>query len=83
MLHFDLRDFSKRFNKSLKSYITDKLQTCDKVWIRVDHVWKPLEAPYSGLYTVLQQTPKDFLIKTNDNINTKVSVDRFKPYIEV
>ena len=60
-----------------------KLQTCDKVWIRVDRVRRPLEAPYSGPYTVLQRTPKYFQVKMNNDMNTQVSVDRLKPYIEV
>ena len=60
----------------------DQLQTCDKVWIRIDRVRKPLEAPYSGSYMVLERTPKYFLIETNSNMHTQVSIDRLKPYIE-
>ena len=52
MSQFDVRDFPKRSTKSAKSYVPEKLQTCDKVWIRVDHVRRPVEAPYSGPYMV-------------------------------
>ena len=83
MSQFDVRDFTKRITKSAKSYVPKKLQTCDKVWIRVDRVWRPLEAPYSGTYTVLQRTPEYFLVKMNNDMDTQVSVDRLKPYIEV
>ena len=65
-----------------KSYVPDQLQTYDKVLIRIDHVRKPLEAPYSGPYMVLERTPKYFLIETNSNTHTQVSIDRLKPYIE-
>ena len=82
MSQFDVKDFTKRVNKSAKSYVPEKLQTCDKVWIRVDRVRRPLEAPYSGPYTALQRTRKYFLVKIND-MDTQVSVDRLKPYVEL
>ena len=83
MSQFYVKDFIKRVTKFAKSYVPEKLQTCDKVWIRVDRVRRPLEAPYSGPYTVLQRTPKYFLVKINNDMDTQVSVDRLKPYIEV
>ena len=70
MSQFDVRDFTKRITKSAKSYVAEKLQICDKVWIRVDRVRRPLEAPYSGPYTVLQRTPKYFLVKMNNDMDT-------------
>ena len=83
MSQFDERDFTKKITKSAKSYVPENLQTCDKVWIRVDRVRRTLEAPYSGTYTVLQRTLKYFLVKMNNDMDTQVSVDRRKPYIEV
>ena len=82
MAKFDLTDFSNREKSTKTSYAPDQLQTCDKVWIRIDRVRKPLEAPYSGPYMVLERTPKYFLIETNSNTHTQVSIDRLKPYIE-
>ena len=75
MSQFDVRDFMKRITKSAKSYVPEKLQTCDEVWIRGDRVRGPLEVPYSG--------PKYFLVEMNNDMDTQVSVDRLKPYIEV
>ena len=83
MSQFDVRGFTKRITQSTKSYVPEKLQTCDKVWIRVDRARRPLEAPYLGPYTVLQRTPKYFLVKMTNDMDTQVSVDRLKPYIEV
>ena len=37
-------DFTKRVTKFAK-YVPEKLQTCVKVWIRVDRVRRQLEAP--------------------------------------
>ena len=82
MAKFDLTDFSNREKSTKTSYVPDQLQTCDKVWIRIDRVQKLLEAPYSGPYMVLERTPKYFLIETNSNTHTQVSIDRLKPYIE-
>ena len=82
MAKFDLTDFSNREKSTKKSYVPDQLQTCDKVWIRIDRVRKPQEAPYSGPYMVLERTPKYFLIETNSSTHTQVSIDRLKPYIE-
>ena len=82
MAKFDLIDFSNREKSTKKSYVPDQLQTCDKVWIRIDRVRKPLEAPYSGPYMVLERTPKYLLIETNSNTHTQVSIDRLKPYSE-
>ena len=49
----------------------------------MDRVRRPLEAPYSGPDTVLQRTPKYFLVKMNNDMDTQVSMERLKPYIEV
>ena len=49
----------------------------------MDRVQRPLEAPNSDPYTVLQQSPKYFLVKMNNDMDTQVSVDRLKSYIEV
>ena len=70
MAKFDLTDFSNREKSTKTPYVLDQLQTCDKVWIRIDRVRKPLEAPYSGPYMVLERTPKYFLIETNSNTHT-------------
>ena len=78
----DWRDFSKRLNKPPKSYVPNKLQISDKVWIRVDHVWRPLKGSCSGPYIVPQWTHKYFLIKTTDDINTQAAVGWLKPNTE-
>ena len=83
MKQFDLRNFFKRLNKSPKSYVPEKIKTCNKVWIRVDRVRRSLEASYLGPSTVFQRTPKYFVIKTNNDIDTRVSVDWLKPQIEI
>lgn len=60
IVQFDFIDLSKRSYKSLKFYVPDTLQTCDKVWFRVDYVQRPLKAPYSGTYTALLKHPNIF-----------------------
>ena len=65
-----------------KSFIPRDLQTCDKVWLRVDRIRRPLEAPYSGPYKVIERLPKHFRIQLSDEIYSCVSIDRLKPVIE-
>ena len=62
-----------------KSYIPKDLKTASHVWIRVDRVRKPLEAPYQGPFKVLQKQPKFFIVELPSGKQESVSVDRLKP----
>lgn len=64
-----------------KSYIPKDLKTCDYVWIRVDRVRRPLEAPYSGPYKVISRSDKYFTVRLSDTLTDNVSIDRLKPVI--
>ena len=55
---------------------------CDKVWLRLDRVRKPLEAPYTRPFKVIERNPKYFVIEVSDNVHNTVSIDRLKPFIE-
>ena len=59
-------------------HVPKDLETCEKVWLRTDRVRRPLEAPYTGPYEVLQRLPKCYVIDINGKKNT-VSIDRLKP----
>ena len=52
------------------------------MWMRIDRVRRPLEAPYAGPYKVLQRASNYFLLEISDNVHTNVSIDRLKPYVE-
>ena len=54
--------------------------SCDKVWLRIDRVRKPLEAPYTGPFTVLERSPKYFLLEKSKDVHIRVTVDRLKPF---
>jgi len=55
------------------------IQTGDFVWVRIDRVRRPLEAPYQGPFEVLESNSKLVKVKyNNDHFNT-VSIDRIKP----
>lgn len=41
-----------------------------------------MEAPYTGPFEVLRKTDKYFVIKTNNDLHSTVSIDRLKPHIE-
>ena len=64
--------------RKIKEHIPDKLKTCSHVWLRVDRVRKPLEAPYQGPYEVINRTDDTFTILIRGN-QSVVSIDRLKP----
>ena len=51
--------------------------------MKVDCVWRSLQATYSGPYTVIQQTTKYFPIKTSDDVQTQVLVVKLKLYLKI
>ena len=72
-------DFSAgKCHSTPKSYIPDDLQTCSKVWMRVDRIRRSLEAPYSGPFQVLKRHSKFFTLDLPQG-ETNVSIDRLKP----
>ena len=46
-----------------KQYVPRDLQECSHVWLRVDRTRRPLEAPYSGPFPVLERNDKTMLIQ--------------------
>ena len=62
----------KRNTKSLK------LTTNSHVWIRIDRVRRPLEAPYSGPYPVVGFTDKLVTVRRPDGTQSTVAIDRVK-----
>ncbi|KAF2347666.1 Integrase catalytic core [Trinorchestia longiramus] len=64
-------------HSSLPFYVPPDLQTCDKVWLRVDRVRKSLEAPYTGPFEVLRRSPKNFIPKLPQGDST-VSTNMLK-----
>jgi len=68
-----------KIHSNPKSYIPTKLNQCSHVWVRVDRVRRPLEAPYTGPFKVLQRHPKLFIVQTPTGAEQAVSIDRLKP----
>lgn len=65
-----------------KVYIPADLKTCKKVYVRVDRVRLPLEAPYEGPYEVKKRGKKYFRIEMERGDDV-VSIDRLKPAYEL
>ena len=53
------------------------LSSCAHVFVRCDHVQKPLQPPYKGPYRVLERRDKLYILDLNDKRDT-VSLDRLK-----
>ncbi|CAM1292349.1 Uncharacterised protein r2_g154 [Pycnogonum litorale] len=64
--------------------IITSLRTClmrCSVWLRVDRVRRPLEAPYQGPFLVLKRSPKTFVLQKPNGREMSVTIDRLKPAI--
>ena len=59
-------------------YVSKKLDTCTHVFVRQDHVQKPLDMPYKGPYRVIRRARKYFVLDLDGRQDT-VSLDRLKP----
>ena len=83
MAKFDSLNTSQGNSHTLpKPYMPKDLMSCEQVWLRVDRIRKPLEAPYTGPFTVQERTPKYFVLEKNKDVHVRVSVDRLKPFIK-
>ncbi|XP_072945116.1 uncharacterized protein [Epargyreus clarus] len=59
-------------------YIPRDLKDSSHVFLRQDHVRRPLEPPYSGPHKVVERNPKVYKIIVSGKTVT-VSIDRLKP----
>jgi cleavage and polyadenylation specificity factor subunit 1 len=66
-------------HSSSKTYVPSELKNCEYVWLRIDRVLRPLEAPYQGPYKVIARRDKTFDIQTLSGSVKTVSIDRLKP----
>lgn len=79
MAKLDFAEFAHgKHHCSPKAYYPPELLNCTHVWVRVDRIRRPLEAPYSGPFPVVRREDKYFVI---DNMGKEqsISVDRLKP----
>ena len=82
MTKLDFQELSNgRIHSNTKTFIPSDLKKCSHVWLRVDRVRKPLEAPYSGPYLVKDRHPKHFKIIMNSGEENTVSIDRLIPAV--
>lgn len=62
-----------------KSFVPSDLTSCEKVFLRVDKLRKPLDSPYEGPFNVIHRFDKNFIINKNGK-EVNVSIDRLKPF---
>lgn len=68
----------RRQQKQDKIFVHPALGSCTHVFIRCDHITKPLTPPYAGPYKIIERGDKHFKIMISGNIKT-ISIDRLKP----
>lgn len=61
-----------------KTFVSQDLDTCSHVFVRVDAVKKPLQQPYQGPFRVIRRTRKNFTIDRNGTSDI-IAIDRVKP----
>ena len=82
MSEIDFTSHSQGFHhtaKTDKSYIPKDLESCEYVFVRIDRVRKPLEAPYQGPFLVKNKNSKIFQILLPNGKTENISIDRVKP----
>jgi len=62
------------------TFMPEELATCSHVWLRLDRVRKPLEAPYQGPFKVMSRTKHTVTIEVRGK-PTAVSIERTKPAV--
>ena len=77
-INFEKFSFGKHHNKS-SIYIPKQLDECTHVWLRINRIYKPLEAPYTEPFLVVKRYPKVFVIENFAGIQQTVSTDRINP----
>ena len=65
-----------------KVHVPAELQKCEKVWVRVNRVKKPLEAPYTGPFSAIKRCEKFFVLQYPSGKCDTVSIDRLKPFYD-
>ncbi|KAK4474272.1 hypothetical protein MN116_000360 [Schistosoma mekongi] len=92
----DMSDYIQRLKRHIKeirsqapryslrpSYVPRNLNDCSHVFVRIDHVRKPLQHPYEGPFKVLHRNDKTVTIERAGKSDT-VSIDRVRPaFIEI
>lgn len=87
-----LHDYIKRFRERMSQlklvpaarhskqdvFVHKELDKCTHVFVRIDAVRRPLQAPYEGPFKVLRRNKKNFFLQW-DNRKVAVTIDRVKP----
>ena len=77
-LHHVLYPYRPPRQQSRAVYVPEALKTCEYVWLRLDRVRSPLEAPYQGPFRVLKRSDDTFILDIKSRPEV-VSIDRIKP----
>ena len=80
----NLSDFMQRLQpvqprtSPSKTFVSQDLDNCTHVFVRVDAVKKPLQQPYQGPFKVLSRRRKTITVDKDGKADT-ISIDRVKP----
>jgi len=64
--------------RKVEDHFPKDMATCQFVWLRLDRIRKPLEAPYQGPFKVLERRGSTYIIEDRGK-PVSVSIERLKP----
>ena len=62
-------------------YIPKELSNASKVWVRIDRLKRPLEAPYAGPFEVVERNDKYYTVRLPSGKCDTIAIHRLKPHI--
>ena len=71
-----------KWNCTQRINVPPALSSCAKVWLHVDRVRLPMEAPYAGPYDVVKRTENFFTVEMPSGRQENVSISRLKPFTD-
>lgn len=74
-----LRPMPTAHHNKEKIFISKDLNTCTHVFIRCDHVKKPLESPYRGPYKITERLTDNLYRIEIEGTPQTINIDRLKP----
>ncbi|XP_026471307.1 uncharacterized protein LOC113375589 [Ctenocephalides felis] len=75
----DIKPTVTAHHNKANMFVLKDMNTCTHVFVRSDHIRKPLEPPYSGPYKIIERISDKVYKISMDGTNKNISVDRLKP----
>ncbi|XP_026471497.1 uncharacterized protein LOC113375765 [Ctenocephalides felis] len=75
----DIKPSATAHHNKANMFVLKDMNTCTHVFVRSDHIRKPLEPTYSGPYKIIERISDKVYKISMDGTDKNISVDRLKP----